>query len=233
MVNITRLSSDLVVVSFEVLNAASAEVYQDNISIKAITTPANYTYYSATVAITHTTLFTLIATNSTGKTVRSQLTVQVDTVPIGTIAMWNGLYNDIPAGWKICDGTGGAPNLKEKFIVGCSDDTYHSSSSHYLGQTGGGGGHSHPVTTTSRSFTTNKDGQHSHEMRFDKTKDVDNGSNNSNSYYHGDGDQFTDNDSTNSLHSHSFTIPSLSGTAATAYAEAPPFYALYYIMKYQ
>ena len=33
------------------------------------------------------------------------------------ILMWSGSVGDIPAGWKLCDGNNGTPNLKDKFIV--------------------------------------------------------------------------------------------------------------------
>ena len=37
-------------------------------------------------------------------------------LPIGTIVMFNGLSNDIPKGWHICNGEAGTPNLIDKFI---------------------------------------------------------------------------------------------------------------------
>ena len=38
--------------------------------------------------------------------------------PRGLIVMWNGLIANIPAGWVICDGFNGTPNLKAKFVRG-------------------------------------------------------------------------------------------------------------------
>ncbi|HQZ60518.1 MAG TPA: hypothetical protein PLQ39_12655, partial [Acinetobacter sp.] len=29
---------------------------------------------------------------------------------------------DIPSGWNLCDGTNGTPDLRDKFIVGASQD---------------------------------------------------------------------------------------------------------------
>lgn len=40
-------------------------------------------------------------------------------VPIGTIVAFSGALN-IPANWKICDGTNGTPNLQGRFILGAS-----------------------------------------------------------------------------------------------------------------
>jgi hypothetical protein len=40
------------------------------------------------------------------------------TVPKGAILMWSGAPEAIPAGWTLCDGTNGTPNLSGRFIVG-------------------------------------------------------------------------------------------------------------------
>lgn len=37
-------------------------------------------------------------------------------IPIGGIIMWSG--NTVPAGWALCDGNNGTPNLKDRFILG-------------------------------------------------------------------------------------------------------------------
>lgn len=50
--------------------------------------------------------------------------------PAGNIGWWTGTADGIPAGWYLCDGTYGTPNLKDKFVVGAGN--------HYLkGETGG------------------------------------------------------------------------------------------------
>ena len=38
------------------------------------------------------------------------------TIPLGGIIMWSGA--SVPAGWALCDGLNGTPNLKDRFIVG-------------------------------------------------------------------------------------------------------------------
>lgn len=45
-------------------------------------------------------------------------------MPYGAVIMWYGLKNKIPTGWIICDGTNGTPNLVDKFVVGASGDFY-------------------------------------------------------------------------------------------------------------
>lgn len=39
-------------------------------------------------------------------------------IPPGCILMWSGTIASIPAGWALCDGTLGTPNLLDRFIVG-------------------------------------------------------------------------------------------------------------------
>lgn len=39
-------------------------------------------------------------------------------VPSGGIMMWHGLIANIPAGWVICDGNNGTPDLEDRFVVG-------------------------------------------------------------------------------------------------------------------
>jgi len=39
-------------------------------------------------------------------------------VPIGLIVMWEGSPNALPAGWVLCNGSNGTPNLSGRFIVG-------------------------------------------------------------------------------------------------------------------
>ena len=57
-------------------------------------------------------------------------------VPSGVIAMWSGLLANIPAGWKLCDGTAGTPNLSSRFIIGAA-------AGQNPGGTGGSNTHNH------------------------------------------------------------------------------------------
>lgn len=36
----------------------------------------------------------------------------------GLIVLWSGAQNAIPAGWILCDGGGGSPDLRDKFVLG-------------------------------------------------------------------------------------------------------------------
>lgn len=53
------------------------------------------------------------------------------TVPAGVILMWSGSAASIPAGWKLCDGTNGTPNLVNRFVLGAN------ATSPAVGATGG------------------------------------------------------------------------------------------------
>lgn len=41
--------------------------------------------------------------------------------PFTLIRMYTGLTADIPAGWQLADGTAGAPDLRDKFVVGAGN----------------------------------------------------------------------------------------------------------------
>jgi len=57
-------------------------------------------------------------------------------VPSGVIVMWSGTLGTIPDGWSLCDGEGETPDLRDKFIYGCSDGVDP-------GDTGGAATHTH------------------------------------------------------------------------------------------
>ncbi len=43
-------------------------------------------------------------------------------VPSGVIWIWNGAAGAVPEGWALCDGSNGTPDLRGRFVLGCSDD---------------------------------------------------------------------------------------------------------------
>lgn len=57
----------------------------------------------------------------------------------GIICLWSGAIVDIPAGWSLCDGGGGRPDLRDKFVIGAGD-TYAPD------DTGGAVNHTHAFT---------------------------------------------------------------------------------------
>lgn len=58
----------------------------------------------------------------------------------GLVAIWSGAIVDIPAGWILCDGNNGTPDLRNEFIVGAGD-TYA------IDDSGGATSHDHDFTS--------------------------------------------------------------------------------------
>jgi hypothetical protein len=50
-------------------------------------------------------------------------------LPPGSVIMWAGAPEDVPAGWRICDGSNGTPDLRNRFVLGAGDND--------IGDTGG------------------------------------------------------------------------------------------------
>ncbi len=132
----------------------------------------------------------------------------------GMIMMWSGSLATIPEGWGLCDGTLGAPDLRDRFVVGSggayttgavggSADAVVVSHSHSLSiDSGGAHAHSHVGVNELQQFTQGGAGWASGRQGLTSTA---------------------------GLHSHS-------GVAATAGESGvgknlPPYYALAFIMK--
>lgn len=62
-----------------------------------------------------------------GLTAQQILDAGIDT---GTICIWSGSEASIPAGWYLCNGLNGTPNLRNRFVIAVGDD-------HAYGTTGG------------------------------------------------------------------------------------------------
>jgi len=103
-------------------------------------------------------------------------------IPTGVIVMWSGAVSNIPSGWRLCDGTNGTPNLRDRFVIGAG-------SAYNVGATGGSANsvvvqHSHSATSTFTGFDlpththtlndfghshTVNDPGHEHEYRVGQT----------------------------------------------------------------
>lgn len=62
----------------------------------------------------------------------------------GMIFLWSGTLGNIPAGYALCDGNNGTPNLKDTFVVGAG-------ATYTPGDTGGAATHTHDFTTDGHS----------------------------------------------------------------------------------
>lgn len=157
-------------------------------------------------------------------------------VPAGIVAMWSGSSASIPAGWRLCDGGGGTPDLRDRFVVGAGP-------THVQGTTGGAssgvtnaaGAHSHtlPANTGSHALTVSELPAHTHDMGTEAG-----GTGN----YHtpidstGVDEQVTGNPTqpTGGGEGHSHPLGGSTSDADThshTVATEPPWYALCYVMK--
>lgn len=178
-------------------------------------------------------------------------------VPPGVITMWSGSIVSIPAGWFLCDGTNGTPDLRNRFIVGAGS-TYavaatggsadatlvsHSHTVSATGTSGAAGTHSHTVNDPGHAHSIN-DPSHAHSTTIAN----DQRGAGIGTLYTGIAGTSTGSAvtgisingaltgvSVNGVgdHAHSLSVSgstSTNGSAATG-ANLPPYYALAYIMK--
>lgn len=138
-------------------------------------------------------------------------------IPAGGIFLWSGSIGSIPAGYVLCNGSNGTPDLRDRFIVGAG-------STYAVDGTGGSANaivvsHTHTAT----SVVTDPGHTHSYQAFIDG------------SLGHGGG--ATTNDFPASLTTGSnttgITVATTVATAGTSGTNAnlPPYYALCYIMK--
>ena len=134
-----------------------------------------------------------------------------DLIPSGIIVMWSG--SSVPTGWTLCNGNNGAPNLIDKFIMGCD-----------LGDINTTGGSADAIVTEhNHAFSGDAMSPHSHTVGAISSSQS--GLVATNGYH------YSGNITTSSV---SAGIPtgsiSTEGTNGTN-ANLPPFYKLAYIMK--
>jgi len=71
------------------------------------------------------------------------------TFPSGMILIWSGAIVNIPAGYVLCDGNNGTPDLRNRFVVGAGDtyavDASGGAINHTHNFTGDGHFHTHPA----------------------------------------------------------------------------------------
>lgn len=155
-------------------------------------------------------------------------------VPAGIVAMWSGSAASIPAGWRLCDGGGGTPDLRDRFVVGVGP-------SHSQGATGGAasiltdaaGAHAHslPADTGSHALTVPELPAHSHSISA--------GDYVTHGFVLGVGDAYANNltDTTGSTGDGSGHVHPLGGNTGTDGTHShtvvlePPWFALCYVMK--
>jgi hypothetical protein len=124
-----------------ILDGVTANTAQLNILSGATPTTAELNYVSGVTSAIQTQINNIVG------------------VPAGAIIMWSGVVGAIPAGWYLCDGTNGTPNLVDRFVRGASggDELTTGGSDSVVLDVGNLPSHDHTFSDTSTSA-----GSHSH-----------------------------------------------------------------------
>jgi len=175
----------------------------------------------------------VLTTNASGVATWQTAAGGGEAIPAGVIVMWSGTLAAIPTGWHLCDGVGGTPDLRDKFIYGASAGVNP-------GGTGGATTHAHTYNTViahthTVSGTTNSTGDHWHDKNLYSgcwSNKSGTGTTTLCEVQHWSGYTMT-----GSAGAHSHTVSgtaastgSASGTTAVG-THLPPYYKLAYIMK--
>ena len=193
--SVTQLNADVA------LKAAIASPTLTGVPAAPTATAGTNTTQLATTAFVKTAVDTAVATIPAG-------------IPTGGIILWSGSVGAIPAGWALCNGSNGTPDLRSRFVVGAG-------SAYNVAATGGSAdsvvvSHSHSVT----------DPEHRHNSQYDARTPSGIDYINQNSEIAGMGTQYTY-PTTYSTTGISVNSAGQSGVGANL----PPYYALAYIMK--
>ena len=144
--------------------------------------------------------------------------------PSGGIIMWSGSVAAIPAGWYLCDGTNGTPNLTDRMVIGAGS-TYSVD--------GTGGSKDAIVVSHTHTGSTSTHSGHQHTMNtrwdwFDESIEL---QRTVFPFSTGTTSGREDTKSTNTGGSHSHTMSLDSAGSSGTNANLPPYYALAFIMK--
>lgn len=97
-------------------------------------------------------------------------------IPSGLISLWSGAADKVPAGWLLCDGTNGTPDLRGRFVVGAGgsyspgdkggSNTVTLTAEQMPGHTHDftGSAHTHKGTINMTSLEVSEAGGHTHKI---------------------------------------------------------------------
>tara|TARA_R110002126_G_scaffold3105_1_gene16982 strand:- start:881 stop:1462 length:582 start_codon:yes stop_codon:yes gene_type:complete len=161
-----------------------------------------------------------IANGGTGATTASSARTNLDvaqaiySIPTGGIIMWSGSIASIPAGWLLCDGSSGTPDLRTRFVIGAGS-TYGVAST---------GGSANAIVVTHTHTATVTDAGHNHNFEYaPATWTVTGGPSSVNSNRDGTG--------TTTTATTGITVSNSTEGSSGTNANLPPYYALAFIMK--
>lgn len=143
-------------------------------------------------------------------------------IPSGGIILWSGSTGSIPAGWYLCNGSNGTPDLRDRFIVGAGNS--------YAVNATGGTADSIVVSHTHTATSVVSDPGHVHPPLAPMTAFA--GPPNSSQPVRGDANQASNAATTGSAFTGITVATTNSSTGVSGTnANLPPYYALAYIMK--
>jgi len=167
---------------------------------------------SVSPAFSGTPTATTAAAGNNSTQIATTAFVQTNGFPSGGIAMWSGSIGSIPSGWRLCDGGGGTPDLRDRFVVGAG--------STYAVAATGGTANAVVVSHTHTAFVADPGHAHSYDRPGPSNAANPPGASGSQPSGSTTGSAFTGISVTNSTEGVSGTNQNL-----------PPYYALAYIMK--
>lgn len=145
-------------------------------------------------------------------------------VAAGTIIMWAGSLGSIPAGWVLCDGANGTPNMLDRFPRGVPDSLTDPGST--------GGEQSKTISSaqmaahTHSGSVTDADGSHSHT--FDVSDNtLDKGSHSNRGVRNGGGSATS---TLNGGHTHTASASNQTGSGSS-YDNRPAYMEIAFLMK--
>jgi len=174
----------------------------------------------------------------------TQAAINAVAFPVGTIFLFHGLIGTIPAGFQACDGTNGTPDMRNKFVVGAGGTYTEGSTGGSLAPIVSGAGGSHTPSITGTALTIAQLPSHRHTIWGFFGGSVngngfppgsangilgDNGSSMASHDVGAAGHILIENTGSGATHTHTASL--VSDHTHTVAVVAPPYVALFFIMK--
>lgn len=158
----------------------------------------------------------------------------------GMILMWSGAIATIPSGWALCNGLNGTPDLRDRFIIGASQDSSGTARTNVTGSlTQTGGTKDAIVVSHTHTATTSSAGSHTHRVALASDGGSPLSTLTSDNYVARNGSDYNLQgvatgssvgiSGTSGTHTHPVTVDT-AGSSGTN-QNLPPYYALAFIMK--